>query len=97
MPAFAIFVTIKLKPRSLKAYLGHIQLDAEGALKDEPGCQMFHILLPEEGGDVVHLYEVYDSEDAFNNHQKTPHFTKYIRDTEALVKERIIQRLNHAS
>lgn len=93
MSTFAIFVTLKLKPGCLEDYLMQIRLDAQGALKDEPGCQLFHILTPEEGGDVVHLYEVYDNEAAFKAHQESPHFTHYVKATEDLVDERIIQRL----
>ena len=98
MPNFAIFVTIKLKPDCLDAYLPLIHVDAVSALRDEPGCLLFHILRPEvgeeESGDVLHLYEVYESEEAFKAHQKSPHFTHYIKETEALVEERIIQRLD---
>ena len=103
MTNFAIFVTIKLKPDCLDAYLPLIHVDASSALRDEPGCLLFHILRPEigkeesgekEGGDVLHLYEVYESEEAFKAHQQSPHFTHYIKETEALVEERIIQRLD---
>ena len=96
MSAFAIFVTIKLKPGCLENYMTHILHDAESARRDEPGCQLFHILAPEvqpgDGTNIVHLYEVYDDEDAFDVHQKTPHFTRYIQETADLVAERTIQR-----
>ena len=95
MGTFAIFVEVKLKPDCLNSYLPLIKYDAEHALKDEPGCKLFHILLPEESsGTVVHLYEVYESEDDFKIHQQTPHFTHYFKETDALVEERIIKRLN---
>jgi (4S)-4-hydroxy-5-phosphonooxypentane-2,3-dione isomerase len=77
----------------LDEYLKHIQRDAKGARESEAGCELFHILLPEGVSDTVHLYEVYESEDAFNHHQKTPHFTSYVEATKAIVEERIIQRL----
>ena len=93
MSAFAIFVTIKLKPGNLDDYLSHIEHDAEGALRDEPGCQLFHILIPEGKEDIVHLYEVYDDEAAFDNHQQAPHFPRYVQETAPLIEERIIQRL----
>ncbi len=97
MSAFAIFVTINLKPNCFDDYMTQIQLDAEGARKDEPGCQLFHILVPEEGGNIVHLYEVYETEKAFKIHQQTPHFTRYIKATESLVQLRTIQRLEKIS
>ena len=95
MTTFVIFAEIKLKPDCLDAYIPLIKYDAEHALRDEPGCKLFHILLPEESsGDVVLLYEVYESEEDFKAHQQTPHFTHYFKETESLVEERIIQRLN---
>ena len=65
MTEFAIFVAVKLKPGCLEQYLPLIEVDRASALRDEPGCRHFDILRPEEGGDVVHLYEVYDDEEAF--------------------------------
>jgi len=95
MSTFAIFAEVRLKPGCLDAYLPLIKYDAEHALKDEPGCMVFHILLPEDNsGDVVYLYEVYESEDDFKAHQQTPHFNHYFEETDALVEERIIKRLN---
>ena len=93
MSDFAIFVTVKLKPGCLAAYMPLIQVDGESALEHEPGCKLFHMFTPEEGGDVVYLYEVYGSEEAFKAHQKSPHFTHYAKETEPLITERIIQRL----
>ena len=95
MDAFAIFVEVKLKPNCLEAYLPLIKYDAEHSLKDEPGCKLFHILLPKENSDtIVNLYEVYESEMAFKIHQQTPHFSRYSRETDNLVEKRTIKHLN---
>ena len=93
MTEFAIFVAVKLKPGCLEQYLPLIEVDRASALRDEPGCCHFDILRPEHGGDVVHLYEVYDDEAAFKAHQASPHFTAYAAATGAMVDERVIQRL----
>ena len=97
MTEFAIFVAVKLKPGMLEQYLPLIEVDRASALSDEPGCRHFDILRPEEGGDVVHLYEVYDDEEAFKAHQASPHFTHYAAATETMVEERVIQRLSRIS
>ena len=97
MTEFAIFVAVKLKPDCLEHYLPLIEVDRASALRDEPGCRHFDILTPEEGGDVVHLYEVYDDEEAFKAHQTSPHFTTYAKATESMVEERVIQRLHRIS
>ena len=93
MTEFAIFVAVKLKPNCLDKYLPLIEVDRASALRDEPGCRHFDILLPEDGGDVVHLYEVYDDDAAFKAHQASPHFTHYAAETVSMVDERVIQRL----
>ena len=97
MTEFAIFVAVKLNPGCLDKYLPLIAVDRESALRDEPGCRHFDILQPEAGGDVVHLYEVYEDEEAFKAHQASPHFTHYAAATETMVEERIIQRLTRIS
>jgi quinol monooxygenase YgiN len=95
MDAFAIFVEVKLKPNCLEAYLPLIKYDAEHSLKDEPGCKLFHILLPKENSDtIVNLYGVYKSEMAFKTYQQTQHFSRYFRETDNLVEKRTIKRLN---
>ena len=93
-PPYAIFATVKLKPGCAAAYMPLIQVDAETALKEEPGCQFFHILASETDTDTVYLYEVYDTEEAFRAHQQSTHFLHYVEETKTLVEERIIQPLN---
>ena len=93
-PAYAIIATVKLKPGCVAAYMPLIQVDAETALKEEPGCQFFNILTSETDPNTLHLYEVYDTEEAFRAHQKSAHFLHYVEETKTLVEERVIQSLN---
>ncbi len=44
----------------------------------EPGCRTFDILVDPNDPASAMLYEVYDDEAAFEAHQKTSHFKKYL-------------------
>lgn len=73
----SIFVSIRVKPgfrdRFVKATLG----DARGSVGDEPGCYRFDVLEDATDLDLVHLYEVYEDQDAIDAHRKMPHYTKW--------------------
>jgi quinol monooxygenase YgiN len=73
----SIFVSIRVKPgfrdRFVKATLG----DARGSVGDEPGCYRFDVLKDATDPDLVHLYEVYEDQDAIDAHRKMPHYTKW--------------------
>lgn len=73
----SIFVTILIKPefnkRFRKASLG----DAQGSVKDEPGCYRFDILQANADPNRFHLYEVYADEAALEAHRDSPHYKKW--------------------
>ena len=73
----SIFVTIQINPefteRFRKASLG----DAQGSVKDEPGCYRFDILQANADPNRFHLYEVYSDEAALEAHRNAPHYKKW--------------------
>ena len=73
----SIFVTIQINPefteRFRKASLG----DAQGSVKDEPGCYRFDILQDNADPNRFHLYEVYSDEVALEVHRNAPHYRKW--------------------
>ena len=75
---FSIFVTINVKEEHLDEFTQASFGDAQGSVRDEPGCFRFDI---NEGADVptrFYLYEVYRDEEAFQAHLEAPHFKKWI-------------------
>ena len=52
--------------------------DAQGSVRDEPGCFRFDINQDAEIPTRIYLYEVYRDEEAFNDHLETPHFKAWI-------------------
>ena len=85
MSAFAITVDFTLKPGAMASFRKLINKNAQDSCTHEPGCQRFDVLVPNEPGDKVFLYEIYDDRAAFDAHLKTPHFDSFNRESEALV------------
>ena len=74
----SIFVTIQIKSafneRFREASLG----DAQGSVKDEPGCYRFDILQANTNLNRWYLYEVYSDEAALEAHRNAPHYKKWL-------------------
>jgi autoinducer 2-degrading protein len=85
MSAFAITVDFTLKPGALASFRKLIDKNAEDSCSREPGCRRFDVLVPNEPGDKVFLYEIYNDRAAFDAHLKTPHFDVFNRESEAFV------------
>ena len=62
----AIFVTIKVKPGKMEEFVEASRGDARGSGGDEPGCYRFDVLEDATDLDLVHLYEVYEDQDAID-------------------------------
>ena len=77
MPRLVIIAEFDVKPGAMDAFLAAALVDAEASVRDEPGCRRFDVLTPDEGGDKVVLYEIYDDDAAFAAHMETPHFAAF--------------------
>ena len=71
---FAIFVTINIKPDQADAFREASFGDANGSIRDEPGCFRFDILQDGENPNRFYLYEVYKDPAAFQAHLVASHF-----------------------
>jgi quinol monooxygenase YgiN len=89
---FAIFVTIKLKPGTGKAFRPLILENAESALRDEEDCLQFQVLTDEKDPDTYFFYEVYTDASALDRHRETPHYKKYMAAAGGMIADRSIQR-----
>jgi len=84
---FVLQVNIRIKPESVDAFMKKALENAREARK-EPGCRQFDVLVDPKDSARVMLYEVYDDEQAFETHQQTPHFRKYIAEAVPLLATR---------
>ena len=84
---FVLQVNIRIKPENVDAFMKKALDNAREARK-EPGCKQFDVLVDPKDSARVMLYEVYDDERAFEAHQQTPHFKKYVAEAVPLLASR---------
>ncbi len=70
----SIFVTIQVKPQFKERFAKASFGDAQGSVRDEPGCFRFDILQDSSDPNCFHLYEVYADEAALETHRNSPHY-----------------------
>jgi (4S)-4-hydroxy-5-phosphonooxypentane-2,3-dione isomerase len=85
--SFVLAVNIKIKPENVDAWMKKALENARDARK-EPGCRQFEVLVDPKDRTRVMLFEVYDDEKAFEAHQQTPHFKKYLAEAVPLLASR---------
>ena len=84
---FVLQVNIKVKAESIDAFMKKLDENAREARK-EAGCKQFEVLVDPKDKASVMLYEVYKDEAAFESHQQTPHFKKYVAEAVPLLASR---------
>jgi autoinducer 2-degrading protein len=70
----ALFVSVHTKPEYREQILKGALEDARGSQNDEPGCLRFDVIQDDNDPNRIYFYEVYTSEEAFQEHLKAPHF-----------------------
>ncbi|MFJ4375874.1 putative quinol monooxygenase [Pseudomonas japonica] len=71
---YSLLLKTQLKPGSLAQFMDAMRVNAARSVRDEPGCLVFDVIRDHSDPDLVWLYEVYESEAAFEAHMLTPHF-----------------------
>ena len=94
--SFVLLVNIRIKPENVERFMKGVAENARAARK-EPGCRQFEVLVDAKDKTRVVLFEVYDDEQAFEAHQATPHFKKYLADAVPLLASRERQVLGQAA
>ena len=85
--SFVLQVAIRIKPENVDAFMKKLDENARNARK-EPGCKQFEVLVDPNDRTKIMLYEVYNDEAAFETHQQTPHFKKYLAEAVPLLASR---------
>jgi len=80
-------VMIRIAPENVSAFMKKLGENASGARR-EAGCRQFDICVDPQDPTTVMLYEVYDGEKAFEAHQQTAHFQKYLAEAVPLLASR---------
>ena len=94
--SFVLQVQIRIKPENVESFMKKV-LENGAAARKEPGCRQFDVLVDAKDPARLMLYEVYADEKAFEAHQQTPHFKKYLAEAVPLLawrERRIWKRVN---
>jgi len=84
---FVLTVQLRIKPENVDAFMSKLAENASNARK-EPGCKQFDVLVDPKDKTKAMLYEVYNDDKAFEAHQATPHFKKYVAEAVPLLASR---------
>ena len=84
---FVLVVSLRIKAENVEKFMAGLLANARAARK-EPGCRQFEVLVDPADKTKVMLFEVYDDDKAFETHQQTPHFKKYLAEAVPLLASR---------
>ena len=84
---FVLSVDLRIKPENVESFLTQA-IENAALSRKEPGCKQFDVLVDPKDRTRVLLYEVYLDDKAFDAHQQTPHFKKYLSDAVPLLASR---------
>ena len=90
---FAVVVDFELAPGTMDRFLPLMIENAQSSLRDEPGCLRFDVWTDEATPDAVYLYEIYDSEAAFQAHMQTPHFKAFNLAADGMIAAKTVKTL----
>ncbi len=93
MGKFALWVVLTAKAGAFEALHAAALENAAAAVRDEPGCRRFDVLVSPDGGDRVMLYEIYDDAAAFEAHRTAPHYLAFREKTADLLADRALEPL----
>ena len=82
-----LVVHISIKPENVDAFMQKLDANARAA-RTEPGCRQFEVLVDPNDRTKIMLFEVYNDEAAFEAHQATPHFKKYLAEAVPMLASR---------
>ncbi|MBV8029898.1 MAG: antibiotic biosynthesis monooxygenase [Betaproteobacteria bacterium] len=85
--SFVLQVQIRIQPENVDRFMS-LLLDNAANARKEPGCKTFDVLVDPKDRAKLMLYEVYADEKAFEAHQATAHFKKYLAEAVPLLASR---------
>ena len=89
MSNFVLVVNITIKPGEVERFMPLLLANAKASRETEAGCRQFDVVVNNEDPTKVVFYEVYDNEAAFQAHQQTPHFKKYVETALQYLSSRV--------
>ena len=90
MSGFVVLVDFRLKPGARDSFRELINANAIASVRNEAGCRRFDVTEVRGEPDRIVLYEIYDSEAAFDEHCRTPHFDEFNTRSAPLVDRNLV-------
>jgi quinol monooxygenase YgiN len=91
MNANAPFVRIaelEIDPSQLDAFKSSVKVEMEAAVRLEPGVLAIYAVAEKDRPWMLRFFEIYSDEAAYHAHLQTPHFRKYVSDTQPMIVSR---------
>ena len=79
-------VRIEIDPSNLSEYIRMLKEQMNTAVKLEEGVLEYHVVNEKDRPHSFTLIEIYKDREAYNLHINSPHFLKYKKGTEDMVK-----------
>lgn len=88
---YVIWVDFKIDPLFMEEFMALVRDNARTSLSLEPGCRRFDVLAPLPPHDAVSLYEIYDSEAAFQAHLASSHYRSFAEAVAPAVRRKEVR------
>ncbi|RWQ46601.1 putative quinol monooxygenase [Mesorhizobium sp.] len=90
MTSFVVWVDFRLKPGARDSFRKLVDANATASVCNEVGCRRFDVTEARGEPDRLVLYEIYDSEAAFDEHCRTAHFDEFNTQSAPLVDTKLV-------
>jgi quinol monooxygenase YgiN len=90
MTGFVVWVDFRLKPGARERFRELVDANATASVRREAGCRRFDVTEARGEPDRVLLYEIYDSQAAFEDHCRTAHFEEFNMQSAPLVDAKLV-------
>jgi len=87
---FVVTVSFEIKPHATDNFMALMKDNARQSLSLEEECLVFDVCRSEESSDVVFLYEVYKTSEAFQSHLTSDHFLAFNKLAADMVQSKSI-------
>lgn len=77
-------------------FMAEMIKNARISLEREPGCQQFDVCTAIDNANTIFLYEVYESQAAFEAHLASEHFRQFNLQTQSWVKVKVVNAFTRA-
>lgn len=88
---FVVTVDFVIKDECVSEFMGHMCRNAETSLQVEDNCLRFDVCTSATEPRNVFLYEIYATQQDFELHLNSPHFTAFNAAVSPMVSQKIVR------